>query len=370
MKKNILFSITNLEHGGAERVLVNLVNNLDKSKYNITLKTIFDTGINKRYLSSDVNYDFVFSKTFHGIKFITKFLPANVLHRLFIKNKYDIEIAYLEGPPAKIISGCKNKKTKKLAWIHIELNNKKIFKEGFFSFLDAVKSYKKFDKIVCVSQSVKDIFQNISGNTNTIVKYNTNETEKIRKLSEEKVSDISVSYNYPIICSVAKIEYSKGYDRLIEVHKRLIDEGYKHKIYVVGTGSEEECLKKRISDLGIIDSFVFLGFRENPYKYIKMSDLYICSSRREGFSTAVTESLILGTPVISTDCSGARELLGYNNEYGIVVQNSTEGIYEGIKMLLGNPDLINDYKERVGKRGNMFSINKTIKEIEEMLDVL
>ena len=81
MKKNILFLITNLEHGGAERVLVNLVNNLDKSKYNITLKTIFDTGINKRYLSSDVNYDFVFSKTFHGIKFITKFLPANVLPR-------------------------------------------------------------------------------------------------------------------------------------------------------------------------------------------------------------------------------------------------------------------------------------------------
>lgn len=81
----------------------------------------------------------------------------------------------------------------------------------------------------------------------------------------------------------------------------------------------------------LTDTFTFLGYRDNPYKYVKKADLYVCSSRREGFSTAVTEALIVGTPVVSTNCSGAYELLGKNNEYGIVTENNEDALYEGIK---------------------------------------
>lgn len=369
--KKILFLITNLAHGGAERVLVNLANNLDKEKYEVTVQTIFDNGVNKQYLSSNIKYRTVFHKNFHGIKYITALLPAPILHKLFIKEEYDYEVAYLEGPPAKIISGCGNEKSKKIAWIHIELNDQNEFTEGFRNYKDAVRCYQNFDRIVCVSETVKQQFKKISGITDQLeVKYNTNETGKIIKLAEEKCDDIVFGDDIPTICSVAKIEYTKGYDRLLEVHKRLLEDGYRHRIYVIGIGTEKEKLSKRVKELKLDDSFKFIGFRENPYKYMKNCDLYVCSSRREGFSTAVTEALVVGTPVVSTNCSGAKELLGDNNEYGIVVDNTTEGIYEGLKSILKNPLLLKHYTQKAIERGKNFSREKTVVAVEDMFNNL
>ena len=368
MKKKILFFITNLAHGGAERVLVNLVNNMDFEKFDITVLTIFDTGVNKKYLSDKIKYKSIFPWTFHGIKYITKFLPRRLLHFVFIRDKYDYEIAYLEGPPAKIISGCPHSNTKKLSWIHIELNTNKAFTEGFFNMRDAINSYEKFDKIVCVSKTVKQQFSSISGiNKDLLVKYNTNETLKIKKLAKELVDDINFNQNVPIICSVAKIENSKGYDRLINVHKRLLNDNLNHIIYIIGIGKEREKLETRVKELGIDESFKFIGFRENPYKYMANSDIYVCSSRREGISTAVTEALILGKPVVSTNCSGAYELLGDNNEYGIVVDNNEEGIYRGLKLLLQDKEVLKNYHEKAKERGKYFSTEKTVTEIEKLL---
>lgn len=370
MKKKVLFLITNLAHGGAERVLVNLANNLDKKEFDVTVQTIFDEGINKQYLSPDVHYTATFPKTFHGIKYITAALPAKLLHRLFIKGAYDAEIAYLEGPPAKIISGCGNPNTKKAAWIHIELKTTDALTEGFRNKADAIKSYCAFDRIICVSQTVKECFSKISGITEKIeVKYNTNETEQIREKAMESVDDFCFD-DMVTVCSVAKIEDSKGYDRLLEAHKRLLDEGFRHRIIILGIGSQVDALNKRAKELGVQDTFKLLGFRENPYKYVSKADLYVCPSRREGFSTAVTEALIVGTPVVSTDCSGAKELLGENNEYGIVVENSTEGIYQGMKQMLSDPSLLAHYQEQAKLRGSFFSREKTVKAVEEMLDSL
>jgi Glycosyltransferase len=172
------------------------------------------------------------------------------------------------------------------------------------------------------------------------------------------------------LVSVAKIIWTKGFDRLIDVHKRLIDEGYKHYINILGIGEDQGKLQKKIEELGLQDSFRFLGFHKNPYKFVSRSDLYICSSLREGFSTAVSEALILGVPVVSTNCSGAEELLGANNEYGIVTENTEEGIYNGLKKLLSNPELLKYYKDKATERGRFFSTEKTVKEVENLLDSL
>ena len=366
--KKILFLITNLAYGGAERVLVNLANNLNKEKYDVTVMTIFDEGVNRQYLSADVHYRTAFHKSFHGIKYITALLPASILHKLFVKEVYDYEIAYLEGPPTKIISGCKNSATKLLSWIHIELLSNKAFSEGFRSIAEAKKTYQKFTKIVCVSNTVKQCFENISEIRDNIkVLYNTNETELIREKSTELVQDFAFGTVFTV-CSVAKIEDSKGYDRLLEVHRKLTDEGFLHRIILIGIGSQSEKLKERAKAYGVSDSFLLLGFRDNPYKYVAKSDLYVCSSRREGFSTSVTEALIVGTPVISTECSGAKELLGERNEYGIVVDNSTDGIYQGMKVMLGSPKLLKHYKEQAAIRGSYFSREKTVRAVEEMLE--
>ena len=162
----------------------------------------------------------------------------------------------------------------------------------------------------------------------------------------------------------------KGYDRLARVHKKLIDEGLNHHIYILGIGEDEDKINRYIKENNLQETYTLLGFRDNPYKYVSKCDLFVCSSYREGFSTAVTESLVVGTPVVSTLCSGAQELLGYNNEYGLVVENSEDGIYEGIKKLLEDRELLNYYKEKAIERGSFFSKEKTVKAVEDMIDSL
>ena len=108
----------------------------------------------------------------------------------------------------------------------------------------------------------------------------------------------------------------------------------------------------------------------NPYKYIKSSDLYVCSSLSEGFSTSVTEALIVGTPVVTTLCSGMQEMLGENNEYGIVTENNEDALYEGIKTMLTTPGMLEDYAQKAKERGKYFNTENTTKAVESMLEEL
>lgn len=369
--KKILFFIPNLMHGGAEKVLVNLVNNLDKDKYDITLQTIFDVGVNKQYLNKDIKYKYVFKKLFRGSTTIFKLFSSKVLYKYLITDEYDIVISYLEGPTARIISGCPYN-SKKVSWIHIEMNDDQKFALGFRNSQEARKCYSKFDEIVCVSDTVKQIFLETSGlnEYNVEVLYNTNETGQILKKSKEPVNDVVFNRSIINICSVGKITETKGYDRLARVHKKLIDEGLNHHIYILGIGEDEDKINKYLKENNLQETYTLLGFRDNPYKYVAKCDLFVCSSLREGFSTAVTESLVVGTPVVSTLCSGAQELLGYNNEYGLVVENSEEGIYKGIKKLLEDRELLAYYKEKAIERGSFFSKEKTVKAVEDMIDSL
>lgn len=370
--KKILFFIPNLMHGGAEKVLVNLVNNLDSKKYDITVQTLFDVGVNKKNLKEDICYKSFFRKVFRGNSKILKLFSPKFLYKKIIKDKYDIVVSYLEGPAARIISGCPYKDTKMISWIHIELNNKKLFSTGFRNFREAKKCYEKYDKIICVSNTVKEIFLDISKmkEDNVDVLYNTNETSYILEKSEEDIDDIDLNNNEINICSVGKVIEKKGYYRLAKVHKKLMNEGLNHNIYIIGIGEDTQRIKKYLRENNLNESYKLIGFRDNPYKYVAKSDLFICSSYREGFSTAVTESLIVGTPVVSTLCSGAQELLGYNNEYGLVVENSEEGIYQGMKRLLEDRELLDYYKEKAKERGSFFSKEKTVEAVENMIDSL
>lgn len=369
--KRLLFFIPNLMHGGAEKVLINLVNNLDMNKYDITIQTIFDVGVNKQYLKNNINYRYIFKNIFRGSTTLFKLFSSKFLYKILIRDDYDIVISYLEGPTARIISGCPYN-SKKICWIHTEMIDKSIFSIGFRNFKEAKKLYGKMDKIVCVSEQVKNAFIKTSelNNFNVEVIYNTNETDDIRNESLLDVDDIVFDKNIINICSVGKISDNKGYYRLAKVHKRLLDEGLNHSIYILGVGEDENRINKYIEENNLQETYVLVGFKNNPYKYISKCDLFVCSSYREGFSTAVTESLVVGTPVVSTLCSGAQELLGYNNEYGLVVENSEEGIYQGIKKMLENRELLDYYKEKAKERGSFFSKEKTIEEVENMIDLL
>jgi glycosyltransferase involved in cell wall biosynthesis len=169
---------------------------------------------------------------------------------------------------------------------------------------------------------------------------------------------------------VGKLTKVKGFERLAKIHKRLLDEGINNRLYILGIGEEKENLKKYIEDNSLENTLILLGYKTNPYKYVKKCDLYVCSSYSEGFSTSVTESLIVGTPVVTTLCSGMTELLGENNEYGIVTENDEEALYQGVKGILTNSGDLIKYANSALKRSENFSTKKTTGAVENMLNNL
>lgn len=364
----ILFLIPTLGHGGAERVLVNLVNHMDKSVFDITVQTMFDTGIYQSQLDKKVKYIGGLPFYFRGNTVLYKLLSPHLLYKLYIKKDYDIVVSYLQGTSARVVSGCTRPDTKLISWVHTQLDNEQQAYQVFRSKKEAQECYECFDEIACVSETVKEAFIkwfNVVCPIN--VYYNTVETEVIKNKAKEIVDDIVFSKEQFNIVSVAKLTKIKGYDRLVRILKKLREDGLNVHVYIVGIGEEQEKLQKMIDDFGLHEHWTFVGFRENPYKYVDKADLYVCSSHREGFSTAVTESIIVGTPVVSTDCSGAKELLGYNNEYGIVVENTEEALYHGIKKMIADKDLYNKYKNGMSKRADKFCTSETVKKVEDML---
>ena len=366
--KRILFMIPTLSHGGAERVLTNLVNRLDKSKYDITVKTLFDSGVYREMLNKDVKYKYVFSSSFKGNTYYFRLFSPQKLFKKYVDTKYDIVISYLEGPTARIIGGCDS--TVKVCWIHSDLTDDELFSRSFRNMKEAVDIYGGYDKLIAVSETVKNSMKLRLPNSDISVLYNTVDSAEILRLSSQLPDDITFDSSVPMVCSVGRLREVKGFDRLIRVHKRLLNEGIYHKVYIFGEGDEKSNLNELIKEQSVSNTFILAGHKENPFKYVSRCDLFVCSSRREGFSTAVTEALILGTSVVSTDCSGAYELLGEHDEYGIVTENSEDGLYCGMKRMLTDKRTLDYYKEKARERGNRFSTEKTVKAVEDMLDNL
>lgn len=365
--KKILFIIHDLAQGGAEKVLVNLVNNMDRSKFDITVMALFGGGVNEQFLSNDIRYITVFEQVFPANSRVMKLLAPRQLHKLFIKERYDIEVAYLEGPAVRIISGCPYEETKLVSWTHCTMHSEKEFSVGFRSFSEAKECIDQFDNNVFVSEGVRDAFESYCPVAKDSVLYNTNESDRIMTMAEEPL-DAGLSCDEEIkLVGIGKIEPIKGFDRLARVHKRLVEEGYPIHTYILGEGSKQDELNAYLQHEGLTDSFTFLGYQTNPYKFVRNSDIYVCSSHSEGFSTAATEALIVGTPVVTTLVSGMKEMLGENNEWGIVTENDEDALYEGIKKLLDDPKLLAHYKEKAAERGKTFSTENTVRAVEEML---
>ena len=364
--KKILFLIHDLGHGGAEKVLVNLVNNMDPYKFDITVMALFGGGVNEQFLKSHIHYKTVFSKTFFGNSHIMKLFTPQFLHRWFIREHYDIEIAYLEGPAVRIVSGCLATDTKLCNWIHCTMRSKEEFCVGFRSMKEALECNKEFHSTVFVSKEVKTAFERYCSDTNGKVLYNTNESEKILKMADEPLNMISGSCDEIRLIAVGKIEEVKGFDRLARVHKRLKVEGYNVHTYILGDGNKRIEIENYLNKEGITDSFTFLGYQTNPYKFIKNADVFVCSSYSEGFSTAATEALIVGKPVVTTLVSGMKEMLGANNEWGIITDNNENSLYKGIKQLLDDSELLAHYTKQAKIRGKTFSTGNTVKAVEDM----
>lgn len=367
--KKILFLIHDLGHGGAEKVLVNLVNHLDRKKFDITVTALFGGGVNEQYLAPDIKFHVVFKKTIPGNSHIMKLFTPEQLHRYCVKERYDIEVSYLEGPSARIISGCPHGDTKLVSWIHCTMHTREELSRSFRGYAEAAQCYSRFHQSVFVSNTVREAFLKVCPlREKTAICYNTNDTERILAAKMEPLDDLPAAGEDCIrIFAVGKLAPVKGFDRMVRIHKRLRDEGYPVHTCILGEGPEREALTKAIHENQICGSFTLLGYRANPYKYVAAGDLFVCSSHAEGFSTAATEALIVGTPVCTAEVSGMKEMLGEHNEWGIVTENDEEAIYQGIKGLLDDPALLAHYKKQAQLRGKAFSTENTVKAVETML---
>ena len=194
--------------------------------------------------------------------------------------------------------------------------------------------------------------------------YNTNETQSILNQATENADLPQGTFCW---CGVGKVVPVKGFDRMIRIQKRLLDEGYMARLCILGEGAQKAELEKLAADCGVADSVMFLGYQTNPYKYVAKCDLFVCASHSEGFSTAATEALIVGTPVCTVEVSGMKEMLGEHNEWGVVTANDEEALFQGIKRLMDDPALLAHYKEKAAQRGKTFSTENTVKAVEEML---
>lgn len=369
--KKILFLIHDLGPGGAEKVLVNLVNNMDFAQFDITVMTLFDEGVNRQFLSPKITYKSCFGKAIPGNSHLMKLLSPRALHRWLIKERYDVEVAYLEGPCARIISGCVDPNTKKVAWIHSTTESERTARIGFRSLTEARCCYEKMDAMAFVSRDVQNAFlERIPFGGKKYVCYNTNETAIILEKMREPAPDMELVPGTVTVCAVGKLTPNKGFDRLIRIHDRLRREGYPLQTLILGEGPERSALESQIREAGLEDSIILLGYQTNPYKYVAASDLFVCTSHSEGFSTAATEALIVGTPVCTVEVSGMKEMLGENNEWGIVTDNDENALYEGIKRLLDNPALLAHYREKAAERGRTFSTENTVSAVQEMLNTL
>ena len=375
--KKILIFVDSLNEGGVTKVLLDLLENINREKYDITVMTLYNQGVYISEVKQYARYTYCFNiPNFndHSLKaeLYRKYwggmlrLPESFMYKCFVKEKYDIEIAFMHGWSTKVISGSNNKKSKKIAWVHVDLVTWNRVDGVFKNLEHHKKAYSKFNEVICVSQTVKEGIEKKYNVKNARVLYNPINREKILKLSKEKIDDINLSNKFKLI-SVGRLSEEKGYDRLLRVFKKLKNDVIDIELILVGNGDKYNELNKYIVENKLEKDVTLLGFKENPYKYVRASDLFVCSSISEGFSLVIGEAMAVGVPVVSVDCPGPNEILDYG-KYGKLVNNSEEDLYNGIKEMINDRVLYEKYNNKSNERGKMFSISCFANKLETILD--
>lgn len=348
----ILFFIEELTGGGAEKVLCNLVNAMDQRRFEITVQTLWKADA-AAYLKPGIRYRYCYADR-SGTRACRSRIEAaaGLTYPLHIRDSYDIEVAYLEFGSTKIMAGSTNRRALKLAWVHCDLMKKLPDPAAFVK--KAAGWYQAFDRVLCVSQTARDSFVSLFGMADrTDVLYNTVNDAEIRDKALQDGA-LPLEKRRLTMLSVGRLSEEKQFGRLLSVHKRLLDAGLPHDLWILGEGGMRAELEAQIAENGLSDSVHLPGFCANPYPYMLQADLLVCSSRYEGLSTFVTEGLILGRPIVTTDCSGMRELLG-DSEYGMIVENSEDALLRGVKTLLTDKALRSRFAVLAQQRGRAFS---------------
>lgn len=378
-KKKILIRIGSLRHGGAEKVLINFLKNLPEDKYEVDLLINLYTGMYIKEVPSWVNLHYLIKgemittnrpheipvKAFRVLYQKMFLMFPSLLYTFVLKNKkYDVEIAAIHGMYRELLSS-PQKDSKKIIWIQNDIFNLKEYTP------DIIRQFFKFDRILVISNKLKEEMQKLAASDKekqSVIKiFNPIDREDTLQKANMEIKDFPFSGELPTFITIGTVYPQKGYDRLLDVHKRLMDEGLKHQIIIIGDGFDFENIQSKLNQLGVQETVKMLGFRSNPYPYLKQSDFYVMSSRHEGFPTIIAEALILNKPVVSTDVSGIKDLL-QDGKLGIITPNSEDGIYEGMKKFLTEKGLAGQYEKEIANTDLPFVLQKSVAYLQEIID--
>jgi len=358
--KKILFTAYTLDIGGIEIALINLLNELIK-KYDITLVLEKKQGIFLNELDSKIkvieykpnqNKNILIRRSLNlikRIKFIIKY-----------KNKFDFAGSF--AAYSKMGSFCARTASKNNAlWIHSDYlalyENDENKVKIFFEFVE----YRKFKKIICVANKVKENFEKVFGNQEKIVVINNLIDYKgIIEKSNEKIK-LKKDNGNTIFLNVSRHEEeSKKLTRLISAAEMIKSDNEKFKIILIGDGKDNEKYKTMVEEKGLSNYIEFIGYKQNPYPYFKIADAFILTSEFEGYPVVFNEAKVLSLPIITTNISDAK--LDINGKFGIVTEKNVNSIYEGMKKIINEGYHIKDKFD-----GQIFN-NEIINKLEILID--
>lgn len=387
MKKEILFIVSDMDSGGFQKSLVSLLQCFDYKRYNVDLLILSPQGIFMEQIPKEVNLvnanissSFFRSFPISCIELIKegKYLLSlkRVIHFImsrfdkgraaiymskqipYLEKEYDVAIDY-NGQQILYYMVDKIKAKKKISYFHSDYK-----KWDYYKSADK-KYYPKVDYIVTISDicknSLDEVFPESKHKTKVI--HNISSPKTINKLSMEKCK-VNFDNEYTNIIMVGRPSDVKGYDFAIESCQKLKEDGYKVKFYSIGTSNDVEKFKQLVKKLDLEKEFIFIGETNNPYKFISKADIYIHPSRFEGKSVAIDEAKILCKPIVITNFTTSKDHID-NEVNGLIVDMSSDGVYEGIKKLIKDTSLqrrfINNLsKEDLGNESEAYKLYELI----------
>lgn len=374
-RKRIAIFAEKLYGGGVEKILQTVCRNFDYTLYDVTLYATREEDLPSEAYPEHLTVKYIFDRgdgLLVKIKnklrlFVYYHFSPSFYYRLFIHKRYDVGIAFIEGYATRFLCGAPEG-MKKIGWVHIELDVFHWTDVAFRSRQEEIQCYQKLNQIVCVSKTVKSQVVRLFGRPeSTIVLYNPIEKERILAQSEDCLPEEFKTRKHQIrIISLGALNKRKSYDRLLIAFNRLITNGLDAELLILGNGGEYDSLESFISENDLDDYVRLIGFVHNPYPFVKSADIYVCSSLAEGYNTAVSEALILGKAIVSTEVSGIKEQLGEHSEYGIITENSIDGLYRGLAQMCHNGTFLSyqakacEIAERYNLEGQMNKIYSVI----------
>lgn len=374
-KRKILFLIESLSGGGAEKVLTTLLTHLDYTRFEATLCCVVNEGKYLSALPPQLHYVYLlpdagtvghWQRWGYRLKYnlIYHWLPLRWVYRWWLPKGNDVEVAFVEGFATKLLAHSTNRKAHCYAWLHMDFGHNHWTSIVYKSIVEERRAYSHYNKVVAVSRVAASSFERLFQLPCGVV-YNPIDSGEITAKATQPIA-VRPKQGLRMV-SVGRLCPQKAYDRLLRIVARLHREGYALELWLLGEGEMRPQLEAFIRQNGLTDVVTLWGFRANPYQYLAQCDLFVCSSIAEGYSTAVTEALILGLPVVTTRCSGMDELLE-NGTCGVITSNSEEALYEALKALLDQPEQLAHYRAKAQKRGRDFTLPALMKPIENLLE--